>query len=74
MTDRHAAYIVILAEDIREDDAEDSVLAALRMIRGVASVEPVAADPSSQQIAAVRRDREWTDKLAVLAVTMTSRP
>lgn len=42
MTDRHAAYIVTLAEDIREDDAE-AVLAALRMIRGVLSVEPVVS-------------------------------
>ena len=30
MTDRHAGYVVVLAEDIREDDAE-STLTALRM-------------------------------------------
>lgn len=44
MTDRHAGYIVVLAEDIREDDAEPT-LAALRQIKGVLSVEPLVANP-----------------------------
>jgi hypothetical protein len=43
MTDRHAAYIVTLAEDIREDDAEVLVV-ALGAIRGVLSVKPVVSD------------------------------
>jgi hypothetical protein len=43
MTERHAGYIVTLAEDIREDDAEH-ILTALRMISGVVSVQPVTAD------------------------------
>ena len=43
MTERHAGYVVVLAEDIREDDAEN-ILTALRMISGVASVKPVTAD------------------------------
>lgn len=43
MTERHAGYIVTLAEDVREDDA-DAVLTALRMISGVVSVKPVTAD------------------------------
>lgn len=51
MTDRHAAYIVVLAEDIREDDAEH-VLNALRMVSGVVSVEPVVC-----RSAAVGRSR-----------------
>jgi hypothetical protein len=34
VTDRHSGYIVVLAEDIREDDAEGT-LNALRMVRGV---------------------------------------
>lgn len=42
MTDRHAGYIVTLAKDIREDDAEGT-LNALRMVRGVISVEPVVS-------------------------------
>jgi hypothetical protein len=59
VTDRHAGYIVILDKDIREDDAEESVLTALRMIRGVADVQPVGADPATL-IAAVRRDSQWS--------------
>ena len=43
MTDRHAGYIVTLATDIREDDAEGT-LNALRMVRGVISVEPVVSN------------------------------
>lgn len=43
MTDRHAGYIIVLAEDIREDDAEH-IINALRMVRGVAAVEPVVAN------------------------------
>lgn len=42
MTDRHAGYIVVLDADLREDDAEP-VLADLRMVRGVLSVEPLAS-------------------------------
>lgn len=43
MTGRHAGYIVTLADDIREDDAEH-ILTALRMISGVVSVKPVTSD------------------------------
>lgn len=43
MTDRHAGYVVTLAEDVREDDAE-AIATALRMVRGVLSVEPIVAD------------------------------
>ncbi|MEU0937640.1 hypothetical protein [Embleya sp. NPDC005971] len=46
MTERHAGYLITLDRDIREDDAEDGVLVALRMIKGVASVTPVQADPA----------------------------
>jgi len=35
----------VLDADIREDDAE-TVASALRMIRGVAAVDPVPADPA----------------------------
>lgn len=63
MTDRHAGYIVVLAEDVREDDAEEGVLNALRMIKGVASVEPVLADAQQQYVLAHRRDRHWREAL-----------
>lgn len=43
MTDRHAGYIVTLARDIREDDAE-RIISAILMIKGVMSVDPVVAD------------------------------
>lgn len=42
MTDRHAGYVVTLADDLRKDDSE-AVLNALRQIRGVVAVEPVTA-------------------------------
>ena len=71
MTDRHAAYFVVLASDMREDDAEESVLTALRMVKGVASVRPV---PSSVEvaIAATRRDIEWRSELLALMERMSS--
>lgn len=52
MTDRHSGYLVVLDQDIREDDAE-ATLTALRMVRGVLSVEPVVSD--IQQVIAERR-------------------
>lgn len=69
MTDRHAAYIVTLSEDIREDDAEESILVAIRMIKGVASVKPVLSDQVDQQIAAERRDIAWRHALLGLSKT-----
>ena len=44
MTDRHAGYIVTLEKELRSDDAE-AIINALRMVRGVLSVEPVVSDP-----------------------------
>lgn len=43
MTDRHAGYIVTLKREIREDDAEQ-LIAAIRLLSPVASVEPIVAD------------------------------
>jgi hypothetical protein len=71
MTDRHAGYIVILREDIREDDAQ-AIMTALRMVSGVAFVEPVIAS-YEQVMARSRRDVEWVDAIAKLAKDMTSR-
>lgn len=61
MTDRHAGYIVTLAQNTREDDAE-AVITALRMVKGVLSVEPVVAD-IQYHLAVQRVNREWTDRL-----------
>lgn len=43
MTDRHAGYLVTLTENIREDDAQQTI-AALRQIKGVQVVAPVPAN------------------------------
>lgn len=39
----HAGYIVVLSKDLRKDDAE-ATLNAIRQIKGVVGVEPVAGD------------------------------
>lgn len=44
MTDRHAGYVVVLEEDIREDDAK-AVIDALKMIKGVLTVKPIISTP-----------------------------
>lgn len=65
MTDRHAGYLVTLAADIREDDAE-ATLIALRMVKGVLSVEPVVST-TDLHIAHARADYEWRSKLVEMA-------
>lgn len=42
MNERHAGYVVTLTEDL-DDEAAQQVLNALRMIKGVLSVEPITA-------------------------------
>lgn len=64
MTDRHAAYIVILDEDIREDDAE-GIISALRHIRFVADVQPVTGNYEFA-VARARRDEKWAGALRKL--------
>lgn len=64
MSERHAGYIVTLADDIRADDAEH-ILTALRMISGVVSVKPVAAD-FSQVVARERVHAEVREKVLAL--------
>lgn len=64
MTDRHAGYIVTLADDIREDDAVHTI-SALKMIKGVISVQPVVADACHSIAAAAGLDEamEYTHDL-----------
>lgn len=58
MTDRYNAFTVVLDRDIRDDDAE-SIITAIRMVRGVLSVDPVVADTASWVAEnRVRRDIE----------------
>lgn len=46
MSDRINAITVVLDKEYRDDDCE-AILTALRMVRGVLSVVPNVADPSS---------------------------
>ncbi len=70
MTDRHSGYLVILANDVREDDAEETVRVALSMIKGVQSVRPIVAGSSKsgneQLIAEVRTTKLWSDAIDLL--------
>lgn len=65
MTDRHAGYVVVLAENIRDDDAQ-SIVAALCMVKGVLSVEPVISDPGIS-IATARAKGEVFEKFMSFA-------
>jgi len=67
MTDRHSGYVIALAEDIREDDAE-AVLTALRMVKGVMSVTPIISDGHAD-IVAMRVDRHWRERIEGLLRT-----
>lgn len=66
MTDRYNAITVVLDHDIREDDAE-SLLNAIRMLRGVLSVTPnvtsleshVAHDRAINELRNKLRDVLW---------------
>ena len=55
MTDRYNMLTVVLAKDIREDDAA-ALINAIRMLKGVLAVEPHVADP--QDFLAELRARE----------------
>ena len=46
MTDRHAGYIVVLDQNIREDDAQP-ILDAIKLIKHVVDVRPVVAEPGA---------------------------
>lgn len=61
MTDRHRGYIVILADDLREDDSQ-SLITAIGMIRGVLSVQPLVAD-GGDLVARARESERWRGAL-----------
>ena len=62
MTDRHAGYVVVLDQSIREDDAKPTIT-ALSQVKGVISVEPVVDDGVHIQIGKTRADKWWTTAL-----------
>jgi len=47
MTDRHAGYLVVLKDSIREDD-DQATLQAIQQIKGVISVQPIVSDPKME--------------------------
>ena len=61
MTDAYHSLTVVLDHDIRDDDAE-SILTAIRMIKGVLSVRPKVADMDSH-MAEERARRDFGLKL-----------
>jgi hypothetical protein len=61
VTTRHSGYQIILADDIRDDDAEQ-LIAALYMIKGVVRVVPIEAD-YEDILARCRRDALWESRL-----------
>lgn len=62
MTTRHSGYLVVLAEDLREDDAQP-LLDAIRLLRGVASVQPIENECGTQAISDSRVRSELAQKL-----------
>lgn len=72
MTDRHAGYVVVLEENIREDDAA-ATITALRMVKGVVDVRPVVGD-LDLAIASSRVDERWRRALRNLANGRTEPP
>jgi hypothetical protein len=70
MTDRINALTVVLAEDIREDDAEGLINAMLQM-RHVLSVKPNVSDPLAVHVAEQRVTHDLMKRmLAILGVTL----
>jgi len=61
MTDRYNAFIVILENDIREDDAE-ATIKAIEQIKGVLRVTPNNVD-LTESIAEIRVKRELYSKI-----------
>lgn len=61
MTDRIKGLTVVLAEDIRDDDCQ-LIIDAILMLRGVAAVETLVANPSDY-IDRARIRRELMSKL-----------
>lgn len=65
-----AGFVVALADDVHEDDAERT-LDAIRQLRGVASVEAVGLDAIPQQIGAMRMHTALTNGVVAALRTVT---
>lgn len=64
MTDRVNAFVVVLEDDFRDDDAE-RISQAIRALRGVVSVQPHLAD-ISDLVASQRIRHEIWEKIHVV--------
>jgi hypothetical protein len=65
MTDRHTGYLITLDTPIRDDDSE-SLISAIKQLRGVIDVRPVVA--GVEQISgAVRMESVWRNAVLKLA-------
>lgn len=65
MTTRYNALIVVLQHDLREDDAAP-LIAAIQLLQGVLSVEPVSTAPDSMVAEARVRERYRQRLVALL--------
>lgn len=61
MSQRHSGFIVILERDVRDDDAAPT-LEAIKQIKGVLEVKPIAADPIGESLAATRLSHKIYDR------------
>lgn len=61
MTDRYNAFVVVLENDLRDDDA-DEIVKAITLLRGVLAVTPHIADMATT-IAEVRVKNDVRQKL-----------
>ena len=70
MTDRCLGLSVILASDLRVDDAEP-LMAAIRLLHGVCAVAPVAVN-SDTMLERMRTKQELAERLLALANELRS--
>jgi hypothetical protein len=72
VTTRHGGYVVVLENDIREDDAE-AVINALKMTKGVVSVQPIEGGGTIGEIVVTSRvNIAWQERLIALIKEMQS--
>ena len=43
--DQHSGYVVTLNTEVREDDSQE-IMRAIKLLKGVLSVDPLVADPT----------------------------
>lgn len=61
MTNKYCGFIVVLDQDLRHDDAQ-ALVGAIKLLRGVLTVTPLAAD-ANYQTAELRARIELNERL-----------